>query len=71
MDNAQWQVGSPGLIRIKGSTVCVRLNPANNTYAVEWMGKPVMGKTNYHTLDYAQREAIQHLQDMRTMGYAG
>ena len=71
MNNTQWQVGAPGLIRIKGSTVCVRHNVNTHTYSVEWMGRPVVGKTNYHTLDYAQREAIQHLKDMRTMGYAG
>jgi hypothetical protein len=71
MNNLEWQVGAPGLIRIKGSTVCVRYNSETNTYAVEWMGKPVTGKTNYHTLDYAQREATQHLHDMRTMGYSG
>jgi len=71
MNQTQWMVGSPGLIRIKDSTVCVRHNPETNTFAVEWMGAPVQGKTNYYTLDYAQREAVQHLQDMRTLGYAG
>lgn len=71
MTQTEWIVGSPGLIRIKGSTVCVRHDAVENTYAVEWMGKPVKLKTNYHTLDYAQREAIKYLQDMRTLGYQG
>ncbi len=71
MNQTEWIVGSPGLIRIKDSTVCVRHNSVENTYAVEWMGEPVKLKTNYHTLDYAQREAIKHLQDMRTLGYQG
>ena len=71
MNNTKWLVGAPGLIRIEGSTVCVRHNASNNTYAVEWMGKPVMGKTNYHTLDYAKNEAGKHLEDMRTLGYSG
>ena len=71
MNNTKWLVGAPGLIRIKGSTVCVRHNADNNTYAVEWMGKPVVGKTLYYTLDYAQREAEKYLEDMLTLGYSG